>query len=63
MGQAACNFTLLCNLKHSADGKKPASTATHRSIREKTRRSTEIVVAPEPAQAQFRCLAGKRELP
>ena len=35
MGQAACNFTLLCNLKHSADGKKPASTATHRSIREK----------------------------
>ena len=51
------------NLKRLVDGKNPASTATHRSISEKTRRRTEIVVAPEPAQAQFRCLAGKWKLP
>ena len=63
MGQTACNFMLFRNLKRPAGSKKPASTATHRSISEKTRRRTEIVVAPEPAQAQFRCLAGKWELP
>ena len=63
MGQTVCNSMLFCNLKCPAGGKKPASTATHRSSRQKSRRRTEIVVAPEPAQAQFRCLAGKRELP
>jgi len=63
MGQTACNSMRFRNLKRLVDGKNPASTATHRSISEKTRRRTEIVVAPEPAQAQFRCLAGKWKLP
>ena len=62
MGQTACSSTLSYDLGHPTGGKKPASTATHRSGSQKSRRSTEIVVAPEPAQAQFRCLAGKWEL-
>ena len=63
MGQTACNSMRFRNLKRLVDGKNPASTATHRSSSQKSRRSAEIVVAPEPAQAQFRCLAGKWKLP